>query len=475
MSKLLKNTVIYTVGNVLTAISAFLLLPIYTKYMTVDDFGVTNSMQTLSGVLIILITLALDRALGRLYYDFKTEKEQKDFLGTIFFALFSFGIIGTLLCFLSKDLLIHLFPTISFFPFYVYSIFYTFLLLVINYAQMIAQVKQNSFQFMLISLSSVVITAGCNILFVIYFREGAYGFVKGTLLSATLIIPFAAYYIHKSIHYKFNKSTLKKALIFSLPLLPTLLSSWVLNLSDRVFINNYFSSADVGIYSLGYKIASLILFISSAFYMAYNPLFFEIANRTELSEEEKKEKLYKINSGVVLIIGLIGLCILSSSDILLKLFFRKEYLISYHYISIFALSFIISQFGALFNQMIYQNKKTKQVAAIIISCAILNIGLNYVLIPNFGVYFAAINSLICNIVIFIAMYILAKKNFFIDIDWKIIGIILISYVAVYMENILLLDKDIYTSIIIKIVTILFLILLFNKSIRRIFQLIKNKR
>ena len=458
----------------MTALSAFLLLPVYTKYMTVDDFGVTNSMQTLSGILIILITLALDRALGRLYYDYSNEKDRKDFLGTIFFSLVTVGVIGTLMCLVSKDILHRLFPEIPFYPYFTFSIFYTFLLLVINYAQMIAQVKQNSTQFMFISLIMLITTATCNILLVVNFDEGALGFVKGTLLSGIIMIPFAIYYIHKSINYTFNFTTLKKALIFSLPVLPSLLSSWVLNLSDRVFINKYFTQADVGIYSLGYKLASLILFISAAFYMAYNPLFFEIANREELSLEEKKSKLYKINSGVILVVGIIGLCILSGADILLKLFFKKEYLISYHYISIFALSFIISQIGALFNQMIYQNKKTQHVALVIVVCAAINIGLNYVLIPRCGVYFAAINSLICNILIFISMYFLARQNFFIKTDWKVIGIILISYVCIYLENMLLLSKDLIISIPIKLITIVLMLFIFKKPILNVINTMKNK-
>ena len=474
MSKLVKNTVIYTVGNVLTAISAFLLLPLYTKFMSVADFGITNSMQTVTGILIIIITLALDRSLGRLYYDYTDEKGRRDFLGTIFFSLLSFGIIGTVICFLSKDLLNRLFPDIPFHPYFTYSILYTFILLIINYSQMIAQVKQNSKQFMFISLSSVIITALCNIVIVAKLGEGALGFVKGTLIGSLIMIPIVLYYIHKSINYTFNFSILKMALIFSLPVLPSLLSSWILNLSDRVFIDNYFTKADVGIYSLGYKLASLITYISGALFMAYNPLFFEIANRENMSTEEKKEKLYKINSGVILIIGLIGLCILSGSDIILKLFFKKEYLTSYHYISIFALSFIISQIGSLFNQMIYQNKKTQHVAAIIIICAGINIGLNYSLIPNFGVYFAAIDSLICNIIFFIAMYFLARKNFFIKTDWKILGIILTAYIIIYLENQFLLSKELIISIPVKLVTILLMLWIFKNPILGIIKTIKNK-
>jgi O-antigen/teichoic acid export membrane protein len=475
MSKLLKNTIIYTVGNVLTALSAFFLLPVYTKYLSLTDYGITNSMQTLSTILLIVISLALDRSLGRIYYDYTSEKDKKDFLGTVFFSIITVGIIGAIICLLAKDFLNQLFPEIPFYPYFTFTIGYTFLILIINYSQTIAQVKQNSKQFITTSISLVIITAICNLMLVIKFEEGALGYVKGMIIGALIMIPFALFYIHKSINYKIDTKKLKIALAFSLPVLPNLLSAWILNLSDRVFINNYFTQSDVGIYSLGYRLASIIIFIAAALYMAYNPVFFEIANRTDIDDKVKKEKLKKINDGIILLIGILGICLLSGSDIVLKLFFRPEYLISYQYISIFALSFIIAQVSGLFNLMIYQNKKTKQVATIVIACAFFNIVLNYYLIPRYGVYFAAINNLICTIINFILMYFLAKKNFFIKMDWKVLVIILISYIFIYFENMYLINKDIWISIPLKIITISIIILTFKNTILNVVKTIKKKK
>jgi O-antigen/teichoic acid export membrane protein len=474
LSKLVKNTLIYTIGNVLTALSAFLLLPVYTEYMSIDDFGVVNSMQTLSGILIIVITLALDRSLARIYYDYRTEKEKMDFLGTIFISLVFIGIIGTSVCFFSADLLAKLFPKIPFYPYYAYSIVYTFLLLLTSFSQMIAQVKQNSVQFMFISLTLLVFTACSNLTLIVKYNLGALGYVKGMVIGSILIIPFVLYYINKSINYSFNSFYLKAAITFSIPLLPSLLSSWVLNMSDRVFINNYFTESDVGIYSLGYRLASIITFFGSALFMAYNPLFFDIANRNELSETDKKARLYKINKGIILIIGILGLSLLSGSDIILKLFFKKEYLVSYNYISIFALSFIISAISGLLNVMAYQSKKTKLVALIIITCATLNVLLNYMLIPKFGVYFAAINSLICTTVNFILIFFLAKSSFYVEFNWKILSLILFFYVLIYIENRMMMDYSMFLSIPIKVITLLCIILIFKKQILNVVKLIRKK-
>lgn len=81
MSQLLKNTAYYTIGNFTSKAVNFLLLPLYTSYLTPDEYGIVNSMEVFSNILLIFFTLGLERAIYRLYHDFKTTKGQKDFLG----------------------------------------------------------------------------------------------------------------------------------------------------------------------------------------------------------------------------------------------------------------------------------------------------------------------------------------------------------------------------------------------------------
>lgn len=475
MSKLLKNSLIYTIGNVITALSAFFLLPLYTKYLTVSDFGITNSMQIISSVLVIVSSLALERSLFRVYYDYHTEKEKRDFLGTIFISIIGSGCAGLLLCFLASRYLNMLFSSIPFHPYYTLTIFYSFVLSIINFTQTVAQVRQNARQFIFISITTLLVTVAANLIFILKFHEGALGYLRGVLYGGLCVIPFALYYIHSSINYTFSMVKLKSALLFSLPILPSLIAAWVLNLSDRVFIDRFYTLADVALYSLGYRIASLVIFMSSAIFMSYNPLFYNIANRKDLSVEEQKSRIYKINSAIIILIGIIGLGILLCSDAALKLFFPKNYMASYAYISVLVLSFIISQVTGLFNLMVYQNKRTKPVAIITICCAILNISLNYFLIPRYGVFCAVLSNLICNVVNFLLIYLLAKKNYFISIDWVVVMKILLCYIAVYLINQAVIDEKLLTLIIIKVIAFAAIMIIFRKSITTLYFNFKQSK
>ena len=76
--KLAKNTLLYSLGTLLPQVAAFLLLPIYLKFLSPSDYGILNSVQVISSILVIIYTLSIDKAIYRLYFDFKTEKLKKD-------------------------------------------------------------------------------------------------------------------------------------------------------------------------------------------------------------------------------------------------------------------------------------------------------------------------------------------------------------------------------------------------------------
>ena len=80
MAKIFKNTLLYTIGNILPKAAGFILLPIYTSYLSTSDFGIIESVVAISPILIILFSFSFGASIFRLYYDYKTEESQKTFL-----------------------------------------------------------------------------------------------------------------------------------------------------------------------------------------------------------------------------------------------------------------------------------------------------------------------------------------------------------------------------------------------------------
>ena len=453
MNKLIKNTSIYTVGNVIPQISNFVLLPLYTAYLSTADFGIVQSMQVLIVILVIFFTFALDRSIYRLYFDFKTEEKRKTYISTIVISLVGISTLVLILLFVFKNLVSSIYTSINFYPFYFYAIISSFLSVYTIIPKIYYQINEKPKKFVLLSLLQFAANTSFVLWFIVIQKEGAIGYLKGLTLGGLIVLPIFIYITIKSINFKFNFNYLKISLKYSLPVIPSLLSIWILNLSDRVFIERYFSMEEVGIYSLGYKIAGLVLIISSAFKLAYSPLFFKIANSEDTINSQKK--LSKYNFNFIMVIMLICFLICFFSKELIGLFFKKDFFEAYKIVYLISIAYLFNQVSELFNLSFYQKKKTIIVMYIGIGSAIINIGLNYVLIPVYGIYGAAYATILSFLIFAVIKYLISTKYYPINLKWRNLFLLFFGLIAVHLIFSLLLFSHI-EMISLKIVTILIL-------------------
>ena len=124
-------------------------------------------------------------------------------------------------------------------------------------------------------------------------KEGPSGYLKGNLIALGIILPIYFYFIKNYISFKFNKSMLKNAFSFSAPIIPALLFYRLVGLSDRVFIDQYLTLNDIGLYAFSYTIAGVLINISAAFSLTFEPEYFRLANLKKTNKSKKK--IFDIN------------------------------------------------------------------------------------------------------------------------------------------------------------------------------------
>ena len=416
----------------------------------------------------------MERSIYRIYHDYDTEQEKKKYLGSVFFSILFFGIIGVLISIVFRNSIFKYFNEIDFYPILFNVILYSFLCTIVSFSQVVAQVKENAKQFIAISILTLVCTTLFNIYFIVYKNEGILGYTKGQLYGTLCMIPIVLVYIYRSISVSFIFEVLIKSLTFSIPFLPSLLGSWVTNLSDRLFIGHSYTQADVGIYSLAYKISGLVLFISGAIFSAYNPIFFKLANEKDTDINIKINLIYKYNKFILSLTFLIGIVLLSISDLALAIFFNKTYLVSYQFIPLLIYSFIINQLTGLFNLMIYQSKKTKYVIYSMVLTSLLNLLLNYYFLKQMGVIFAAFSTFLVILINFIFVYFIAKKSFFVNIAWSKFLLLTGSFLIIYFENRIIFDFNFLFKVILKFFTVLVIFIFFRRDFYKLFKFYKSK-
>jgi O-antigen/teichoic acid export membrane protein len=430
MTSLFKNTSIYTIGNVLPKATGFILLPIYTKYMTPSDYGIYSSMQTLGAMLIIAFTLAVDMAIYRIYFDYDTESEKKNYLGTMAITIAGISLTVLVLLFIFHNSISNIYRTIEFYPYYVYAIMLSYFSIFSIIPKIYLQVNQKAIIYIILSLGQFLINTSFILWFMIVEKQGAAGVLKGVMYANLLTLPINLFITLKVINITFKYDMFRASIKFSLPQIPILLSAWIMNLSDRIFIERFFSLQDVGIYSLGYKIGEAVLIISTAFSLAYSPIYFSLANSN--NQIEAKKRLHRYNSSFTITMVFITFLVAVFSRDAVEILVDEKYIEAINIVPIISLAYLVLQVGGLLNLSIYQEKKTLQLMYLSIGSAIINILMNYYFISLYGSYGAAVSTLISFTIFFLLKYWYSKKCYFIPFEWRNITIATVTLFVMYI-------------------------------------------
>jgi len=292
-----------------------------------------------------------------------------------------------------------------------------------------------------------------------------------TLIAGLVFLPISGKVIIQYATFKFNWGMLKSSLKYSLPVIPTLLSAWVLNLSDRIFIERYFSLADVGIYSMGYKLADTLLIFSVGFFTAYSPLFFKTA--ISVLDSDENNILISINNQFVLAILLVSSIAFMVAEEVVTILLDPKYYESYLIFKLIIVGYVFHIIFGLVNSSFAQGKKMITMMFINLGSAILNIALNMTLIPTYGIYGAAYATIISFAIFGIVKYSFARSYYFIEWQWKKIFKYVTMIIASYMLSEYISSDNMMLTLLIKLMIILFVIMYYWYDNKQIIYGIRN--
>ena len=423
MTSIIKGTAYYTLGNVLPQLAGFLLLPVYSKYMTPSQFGIVAAMETINAIFAIIVCCSLDRAAQRFYFDSDKLDVQKKILSTLFIASMAFAIIFLVMALLAEPLLQPIFKSIPFHPYFIYCIASVSLNSLSLITTLYYQVSEQPRLYLLLRTFRLFTQVLLTVSFVVFLRSGAEGQLQAELLTVLLFSPIYLVIAHRNFNWQFDFNILKKALAYSWPFIPTLLVAWILNLSDRIFLDYFIGLDSLGIYSMGYKISMAFFIFTGAFTLAYMPIFYKLANSE--SQIGAKEKIYKYSFySAVFFVILVFLFSLFAKEIV-AFALDDKYRSSYALIRLFLISHILSAImGITSSLFLLQAKLTKLNMFISLQAGLLNLLLNYLLIPYYGVYGAAVATVLSIIELTIIQYHVSKVGYFVVFPWGKISFIL---------------------------------------------------
>lgn len=280
---LLKHSSIYGVGNMLNRAVAFLLLPLYTHFMTPSDYGVLELIDVTTGLIGIVVGLGVASAISRFYYDAETEADRRCFISSVYLLV---ALAAGLLLALANHqapLLARLVLSGERYTVYFQVAFGSLLLgLFIDVGLSYLRLLYKSTLFVAFSTLMLIVTVTLNVVMIVHLQQGAFGILCSTLIARSALgIPLTLAILWRTgLH--FSAAHARALLKYSLPLIPSSVAMAIFNYSDRYLIKHYVSIADAGVYGLANKIGGVFHgLVTGPFIMTFLPRRFELAARQD--------------------------------------------------------------------------------------------------------------------------------------------------------------------------------------------------
>lgn len=429
MKKLFKHMTIYGLGGILTKLINFLLLPVYTRLLAPSVYGTLELVYLTGNILGILYGFMIGSGYLRNYYDNDDLNYRNKLLGSAFWFTFFNSLIFSILFVLFSKRISFLIFGFKEGNIYINLIAITTLIsahsiLFYNYLM----VREKSRLYITIQVTSLVLTLILTIYFIVVAHLSVKGILFAQLIGKSAEFLILAIILLKSTIFSISKTYIYDMLKYSIPLIPIQIAFFILNLSDRFFLKHYQSLDDVGLYSLGYKFASLLPLFTIQPLRAYGPYIFSLVATPEICKKNMANFTRYYIAGVLLITLIISMF---SSEIIF-LMAQKSYHEGWRVVYLLCLSFVFYGIVNVIALGIEIIKKNWISSIIWLFAAIISLLSNFILIPRYGIIGASITSTISYFFVLICYFIILYFLYPIPFEYLKFFILLVFSSFIYI-------------------------------------------
>jgi O-antigen/teichoic acid export membrane protein len=387
-----KHSLFYGFGAVVQRVLPFLLLPLYLNYLEASDYGIKEIIAITVDLVGIIISLGITTSLSRFYYEFEDETERKEVVSSLFIAFGFAGLVGVLVLSSQRTLLARLLlddPTLSHYFLIAFVTMWFNAMCGIGYDYL--RVLEKSKIYVIITNLRLLLALSLNVYFVAVLKLKVLGILLSGLICSVLFFAVLVFPILMRTGLRFSPAKCVEMLKFGLPFIATNIAAFIVHACDRVFLKHYGALDLTGIYSVGYRMGSSInAFVTSPFIQVWLPRRFAIHRLPHA-----KPTYARVLTYYFAIVTLFGVWMSIVSRDALLIIGQPSYYEAAGIIPIVVLAYTIFGLDYHFEIGIMLAKKTKYVAYVTVGSAVLNILLNFLLIPRFKMIGAAYATVAC--------------------------------------------------------------------------------
>jgi len=414
LRRLGKHSAIYGFGGLVQRFLAVLLLPVYTRYLTPSDYGLVESLVALTTVLVIVLRLGIQNAFYRFYYDSRDPGVRRLVLRTSFWFTMAMATVGLVAGVLfSREISTLLFDSSDHADLVVAAL--VGLWAQMNYEQLLAlfRVEERSIAYVTASLANVAITIGATLALVVALDAGPLGVLVGNLLGTLLVYAALLGYRREQLGLEFDRGLLREMNRFGLPLVPSALFLWVTNFSDRFFLVTLSGAEEVGLYSVGVRIASILTLVLTAFRTAWAPFAYSIED-----DDEARRTYAYVLTYIVAVTTWVATALGLLSPWLVDWIAAPAFSSSSRVVAPLAFSVVLFGGYVVMAIGLGRTRRTQFNWVVTGAAAIVNVTLNLLLIPPYGMMGAAVATVASYGTMFAGMTWWSQRIYPVAYQWR---------------------------------------------------------
>ncbi len=371
---LIYNTFIFALGTFSSKLLVFFLLPLYTRVLTNADYGVVDLIVQTANLLIPIMSLGIANGVIRFGLD-KSNSSSDVFSAGLFTILGGFTLFLVLWPLLSNIKYISGYTSLI----YIFILMSSLRSLCSQFIRSKQLVRLYSFDGVL----STITTIAFNILYLVVFKLGINGYIYAIISSdfLSVLFLFNAAKLHRFIKLKpRKKSTFANMIKYSVPLIPSTIFWWITNVSDRYIVAYMLGAEANGLYAISYKIPTLITLLSSIFTEAWQ--LSAVSEKDAEYREHFFTNVFKAYSSLVFVSASV---LILFAKVITRVLVSSTFYASWQYVPFLVMATSFSCLATFLGSIYFVEKKSNLSLITTFIGALINIVLNFIMIPNFGV------------------------------------------------------------------------------------------
>lgn len=450
-----KNVILFALNSFIPKLLAFFLIPLYTSCLTTEEYGVSELITTTVTLLIPIFSLDICDAAMKFALD---RTKDKNAIFSSSFRINGIGIflVSTITLILSAFgiIKINIIYILFFIIAYIFNSLHNLFLLFCKGIE-----KVNSI--VISSIINSIVTISLNILLLLFFDLGITGYLIAN--SVGMIISVFFMFVHAKLYKYFtrrqSKELTRNMIKYSFPLIFNVIGWWINNASDRYIVAWMLGTGVSGLYSISYKIPSILTTFQTVFSQAWS-----ISAIKEFDKEDSDSFIG--NTYQIIFYSMVFICsmILIINIPLAKMLYSKDFFVAWEYVPPLLVSVVVNCMSSFLGGIYSATENTKIISVSAVIGAIFNIVFNFILIYLFGPYGAAISTLIGYFIVLLIRHIMLKKIISIKLD---ISKICMTYLLLLTQ--MVLGKFYFKFILLQILIFIIIIII---NIDKIIYMIK---